>query len=133
MTDICLFVHYDRDDRRADHVLYYLKAIRGIDFKIAVISTAKLGEADQRKLAAIDVDLILRENAGLDFGSWAVGLARFRDSLGRLQIDGRLLLANDSVFGPIGDLSEALSRLLSLPGDVHCMLESGEIAPHMQS
>jgi lipopolysaccharide biosynthesis protein len=133
MTDICLFAHYDRHDRLADHVLYYLKALRCAGFDITVISTARLGSFDKGKLAAAGVDLILRDNAGLDFGSWAAGLARLRDSSGRLQIDGRLLLANDSVYGPIGDLSEALTRMLSLPGDVHGMVESREIAPHLQS
>jgi Rhamnan synthesis protein F len=133
MTDICLFAHYDRADRLADHVLYYLKALQRAGFRVTVISTARLNVEDRDKLAAINADLVLRENTGLDFGSWAAGLARLRDASGRLNLEGRLLLANDSVFGPIGDLSDALRRLSALPGDVHCMVESDEIAPHMQS
>jgi Rhamnan synthesis protein F len=133
MTDICLFAHYDRNDRLADHVLYYLKALRQAGFDVLVISTAKLNGQDRGRLVSINVDLVLRENAGLDFGSWALGLAHLRDASGRLNIDGRLLLANDSVFGPIGDLAEAIRRLLTLPADVHCMVETIEKVPHMQS
>ena len=133
MTDTCLFAHYDPNDRLADHVLHYLNAIRRAGFAITVISTARLGEAERGKLAAIGADLMLRENVGLDFGSWAAGLASLRDATGNLRIEGKLLLANDSVFGPLGDLREALEKLSCLPGDVHGMVESGEIAPHLQS
>ena len=133
MTDTCLFAHYDPNDRLADHVLYYLAALRRAGFAVTVISTARLDATQRGKLATIGAGLLLRENAGLDFGSWAEGLARLRDASGQLRIDGRLLLTNDSVFGPIGDLGEALARLARLPGDVHAMVESREIEPHLQS
>ena len=132
MSDTCLFAHYDRFDQLADHVVYYLDALRGAGFAVTVISTAQLGEAERSRLASVGADLILRENSGLDFGSWSAGLAGLRDAEGRLRIDGRLLLANDSVYGPIGNLSQSLERLLALPGDVHGMVESREIAPHLQ-
>ena len=133
MSDTCLFAHYDPNDRIAEHVLYYLAALRRAGFSITVISTARLDATQRGKLAAIGAELVLRENAGLDFGSWAAGLARLRDASGQLRIGGRLLLANDSVFGPLGDLGEALERLSRLQGDVHAMVESREIAPHLQS
>ena len=133
MPDTCLFAHYDRFDQLAEHVVYYLDAIRRAGFAVTVISTARLGAAERYRLASVGADLILRENSGLDFGSWAAGLAGLRDSDGQLRIDGRLLLANDSVYGPIGNLSETMERLFALPGDVHGMVESGEIAPHLQS
>jgi lipopolysaccharide biosynthesis protein len=133
MTDICLFAHYDRDDRLADHVLYYIMALQRTGFDVVVISATQLNYEDRGKLAAINAALVLRENIGLDFGSWAAGLSQLRDTSGRLKIEGRLLLANDSVFGPIGDLSEALDRLSNMPGDVHCMVETAQTIPHMQS
>lgn len=133
MTDICLFAHYDRHDRLADYVIHYLGALRRCGFAVTVISTARLGPGDRARIAALGGELILRDNVGHDFGSWTEGLRRLRDGSGRLQLEGRLLLANDSVYGPIGDLSAALSRLVSLPGDVHGMVESWAVTPHLQS
>ena len=73
-------------------------------------------------------DVILRENSGLDFGSWSAGFAKHGPAIG-----GRLLLANDSVYGPIGSLGTALSRLTSTQTDFYGFVESAEIARHLQS
>jgi lipopolysaccharide biosynthesis protein len=133
MTDTCLFAHYDPKDCVAEHVLYYLKALKRCDFDITLISTSKLNEVEKKNITDLGIKLILRENSGLDFGSWAEALHSLKNENGNLNIQGRLLLANDSVYGPIGDLSEAIKKLLALPGDVHGMVESMEVAQHIQS
>jgi lipopolysaccharide biosynthesis protein len=73
-------------------------------------------------------DVLLRENSGLDFASWSAGFAKHAPMMG-----ARLLLANDSVYGPIGDLRHGLERLTCRPADFYGMVESVEIAPHLQS
>lgn len=128
MQDVCLFAHFDKDGKVDDYVLWYLARIKELNFSIVFISASRLTAADIERVRGLCVDLILRENAGLDFGSWAAGFARHGADVG-----GRLLLANDSVYGPIGSLQRALERLTAAPTDFYGFVESAEAAPHLQS
>jgi len=128
MHDVCLFAHYDRDGSVDDYVLRYLGKIKELNFSIVFISTAALSDADIERLRIDCCDVIVRENAGLDFGSWSIGFAKHGAAIG-----GRLLLANDSVYGPIGSLAAALDRLTRNPADFYGLVESVQIAPHLQS
>lgn len=125
---LCLFAHFDQDDIVADYVIYYLEAIRAAGFDVVVISTSDLSTDDVSRLRSVAHDVILRENKGHDFASWALGIERYASL-----VSGQLMLANDSVYGPIGDLSRALTRLTSVPSDVYGMIESSEIKRHLQS
>jgi len=128
MQDVCLFAHYDKDDRLDDYVLRYLAKLRELNFSIILISTSRLSAAEIARAQILCHDVMLRENTGLDFASWSMGFAKHGPAIG-----GRLLLANDSVYGPIGSLGEALKRLTSTAADFYGMIESIEIAPHLQS
>jgi lipopolysaccharide biosynthesis protein len=124
----CLFAHFDKDNRIADHVLRYLGEIKQLGFSIVFISSARLDGVELERVGGCCDDIMLRENAGLDFGSWAAGLAKYRHAVG-----GRVLLANDSVYGPIGSLAAAFDRLTRTPADFYGMVESLEPSPHLQS
>lgn len=128
MKDVCLFAHFDKDDKVDDYVLRYLAKIKEQDFSIVFISASRLAAADIGRLHDNCCDVILRENAGLDFGSWSAGFAKHGSAVG-----GRLLLANDSVYGPIGSLASALDRVTRKPADFYGLVESSQIAPHLQS
>ena len=128
MQDVCLFAHFDKDDRIDDYVLRYLAQLRELNFSIVFISTSRLPAAETARLQGTCCDVILRDNAGLDFASWSVGFAKHAAAIG-----GRLLLANDSVYGPVGSLKPALDRLTRVSADFYGMVESVEVAPHLQS
>lgn len=128
MRDVCLFAHFDRDDRLDDYVLWQLERLKELDFSIVFVSASRLAPIDVARLRSTCLDVILRENAGLDFGSWSVGFAKHGSD-----ITGRLLLANDSVYGPIGDLKGVVNRLTRKDVDFYGMVESLQIAPHLQS
>jgi lipopolysaccharide biosynthesis protein len=128
MQDVCLFAHFDRGDRLDDYVLRYLATLKELNFTIILISTSRLSPADIARARPLCADIILRDNTGLDFASWSTGFAKHGPA-----IKGRLLLANDSVYGPIGDLGNALRRLTRTAADFYGMVESIEIAPHLQS
>jgi lipopolysaccharide biosynthesis protein len=128
MQDVCLFAHFDKDNRLDDYVLRYLAKLKELDFSIVLISTSRLTAAEIARARGLCDDIILRDNAGLDFASWSAGLAKHGAGIG-----GRLLLANDSVYGPVGHLGKALDRLTHSPADFYGMVESVEIAPHLQS
>ena len=128
MQDVCLFAHFDKDNKVDDYVWRYLTKLKQLNFSIILISTSRLSAADIAGLNGVCDDVILRDNSGLDFASWAVGFAKHGTAIG-----GRLLLANDSVYGPIGSLGGALERLTHTAADFYGMVESVEIAPHLQS
>ena len=116
--NLCLFAHFDQDNILADYVPYYLEAIRAAGFDIVVISTSDLSADDILRLRSVAHDVILRENNGHDFASWALGIERYASL-----VSGQLMIANDSVYGPIGDLIRAIERLTSVSSDVYGMIE----------
>lgn len=128
MQDVCLFAHFDKDDRLDEYVLRYLAKLKELKFGIVLISTSRLGPAEMARAQSLCDDVILRDNIGLDFASWSAGFAKHGAA-----INGRLLLANDSVYGPIGSLPSAIERLTRKPADFYGMVETVEIAPHLQS
>jgi lipopolysaccharide biosynthesis protein len=129
MQDVCLFAHFDKDDRLDDYVLRYLAKLNELNFAIVLISASRLAPAEIAKTQGLCDDVMVRGNGGgLDFASWSAGFAKHGDAIG-----GRLLLANDSVYGPLGDLGNALDRLTRSPADFYGMVESVEIASHLQS
>jgi len=128
MQNVCLFAHFDKDGRVDDYVLRYLKNIRQLQFSIIFISTANLPKLEVERLQSDCDDIILRQNTGFDFGSWSKGFAKHAHNIG-----GRLLLANDSVYGPIGSLATALGRLTTETADFYGFVESIEPTPHLQS
>src|SRR5579864_1412285 len=129
MQDVCLFSHFDRENEIDEYVLRYLREIKTLGFSIVFISTAKLSSHETDRIRPVCSDVILRENTGLDFGSWAAGFAKHGS-----EVAGRLLLVNDSVYGPIGSsLTTAFERLTALPADFYGMVESIEPTPHLQS
>ena len=128
LDNLCIFAHYDPDDIVDDHVLRYIRCIGECGFSVVVVSTAKLNQKWIDLLSRDCAEVIVRDNIGYDFGSWSTGLARYQN-----RFCGNLLLANDSVYGPIGPLNTALATLTSRAADFYGMVDSREHLPHLQS
>lgn len=128
MRDVCIFAHFDGDDLVDPHVLHYLGQLKACGFAIVFVTASAIDGNEQARVMAHCVDCIVRENVGHDFGSWSAGLARWRD-----RIEGRLLLANDSVYGPLLPLGPQLDRLTSVKADFYGMVLNREVRPHLQS
>ena len=125
---LCFFAHYHQDGIVAPHVLHYLRALEQAGFTTVVLSTAGLDEAGCQALRAAGAEVILRENHGMDFGGWIEACRRFFPIQAEL-----LLLANDSVYGPLTDLTPFVDRLLAQEADFYGAVLSHEIEPHLQS
>jgi len=74
------------------------------------------------------VRVLWRPNDGLDFGAW-------RDLIRQGNAEGAsaVLLANDSVFGPFGDLGPIVRRMCDRGYDAWGMIESWQSGWHLQS
>jgi lipopolysaccharide biosynthesis protein len=125
---VCFFAHFDTDGRVDDYVVRYLHQLRDLNFSIVFTTTAAITQETEDALLTICHDVIVRDNQGLDFGSWAEAFARYRHEL-----TGDLLFANDSVYGPIGDLHRPLQDLLRHEADFYGFVESLDTARHLQS
>jgi hypothetical protein len=123
----CLFVHFDPDGTIDPHVLRYLSALKtcGMDtVLISNIGAEAFAAADPLTVAAVT-----RQNKGLDFSGWALAMELFPSLL---QSES-LLIANDSVYGPVGDLRALFDRMDSQPFDLWGAIESRDIEQHFQS
>ena len=127
---VCLFAHYAADRRLHASVLHYLAQLRrcGLEVHVALSGIEQVAPEDRERLDQLGVAAHTRPNEGLDFGAWQhllrIGCARDAECV---------LLANDSVFGPITDLSPIVAAMRARRHDVWGMVESHEVAWHLQS
>lgn len=104
---VAIYVHYDRPGRVHDYVFYYLECLRDVGFELVFVSNAPIlrGEARDR-LKPLCALILRRKNIGYDFGAYKDGIA----ALGDVANLDELLLANDSVYGPLTDLGAVIAR-----------------------
>ena len=128
--NVCLYSHFDHEDVVDNYVLCALEAIKNSGFEIIFISTcAHLNQSDIDKLSYICRAVIIRENIGLDFGSWAEVINHYPELL---EADS-LIIANDSVYAPLENLSSYMSRMNKQGCDFWGISECYQIKPHIQS
>lgn len=129
--DVAIFVHYDPNRRVRPHVLAYLEALRLAGFTIAFASNSDhIIEADAERLRTLCAAIVMRRNVGYDFGA-------MRDAIISLGLPNentsRLLIANDSVYGPLRPLHEMLSRVDFEQADFWGATDSWQQRYHLQS
>ena len=127
---LCLFSSYDSESVVRESVYHYLRKLEMAGFDTVFISTsASISESDLKKLAGCCIRIISRENRGYDFYSWKVGLEAYP----QYHEHAGLLLANDSVYGPLFDFGDIVTRLENHDADIVGMTDSFRYYPHLQS
>ena len=140
MRRAIILAHHDCHGIIDPHVMHALRAYRSHAERVVLVSTsARQLPAEARGL----VDQFLpRDNVGYDFGSWRAGLL----SLDALPTPGftapgfdEVLCVNDSVYGPLGEPTQALSAPRTATADLWGMVLSEQQPgnrqrlPHLQS
>lgn len=127
---ICLFAHHDRRGVLAPHVMHYIRQLRecGFTIHVALSGMKRLHDTDAEALRRLGATAHCRANHGLDFGAWQHLMA-----LGCADGAETILLANDSVFGPLQPLAPIFETMQSGGADVWSMVESREARWHLQS
>jgi len=129
-TRVAIFNHYDRQGRIHRFVLHYLDQLRDAGYCILFASNAPKLPARSLEQLRPRCGLILRRaNIGLDFGAYKDSIAELPD---RSRLNS-LILANDSVYGPLFPLRELLSRIDWETADVWGMADSWDRRYHLQS
>ena len=127
---VCLFAHFSPHARLSASVLHYLVQLTrcGLSVHVALSGMDRLGDEDREILDRFGIAAYPRPNHGLDFGAWQhlirAGCTDRADSV---------LLANDSVFGPLTELAPIFASMQAMERDVWGMVESHEVSWHLQS
>lgn len=127
---ICYFSSFDADGLVDDYVIFHLKALKAMGMDVVFISSSpsvadRHVEALKNHVAAI----IHRNNIGLDFFSWKIGMCAFPFVSSTEQV----ILANDSVYGPLFSLSTVFQKMKEKNLDVWGITDSWFTTYHLQS
>lgn len=127
---VCFFCSFDRESVIRENVYYYLKQLALAGFDVVFISSSDaISDADLKKLSECCIRIISRENKGYDFYSWKIGLENYP----QYSAHTGLLLANDSVLGPLFSIKNIIARLENHDADIVGMTDCLLFYPHLQS
>jgi len=127
---VCFFCSYDRESIIRENVYYYLNELTLAGFDIVFISSSDtVSDVDLKKLSKNCIRIISRENKGYDFYSWKTGLQEYP----QYNAHRALLLANDSVIGPLFNIRDIIARLENHDADIVGMTNCFHFYPHLQS
>lgn len=125
----CVFSHFDPNNRIEPYVLLYLTELKRCGWSTILVSTSSsLDEASVNSVKQVTEAVILRENIGHDFGSYKVGIDHLFCQCTSIN---RILLANDSIFGPFFGLDDIFAK--SDRYDIYGLTDSYEYGYHLQS
>ena len=128
---VALYVHYAASGRVSPMVLAQVAGLAAAGFAVVFISNApSLPEADWQAVQDVAALVAQRRNFGLDFGGWRDLAA---EAAARWPAADELLLANDSVLGPIRPMAPLLAALRSGGAGLFGLTESIQGGPHLQS
>ena len=127
----CIFSHFNPNEKLARYVKYYLEELIECEYEIVFVSTSQLSsEADLQYLENSCYKVLVRENIGYDFSSYRDGIKFLFD---QELIPQYLIIANDSVFGPITSLKPVIEQMEEHPSEMTGLTDSFDIGHHIQS
>ena len=130
-----IFAGYDRDGIVDDTLLYYLNHLSGLGDIVFTMDT-DLSDGELAKIQEIPhvLHATAKRHGEYDFGSYKRGYAWARDNKLLNKYDW-VYLVNDSVFGPLFDLTPALNKLESNSADFTGMVKytKDDLPDHIQS
>ena len=128
---LCLFAHFDPQGRIDPTVTYYLQALRVAGFDVVLVSSSPtLVAADVEATRPLCRDIFHRTNLAMDFGAWHDAIVRLREDVARCD---ELLLANDSVYGPLFPLDPIVQAMRAADNDFWGMTDCHVMGRHLQS
>jgi hypothetical protein len=129
-SSMALFLHWSPDGRVSAMVRRQLALWREQGFTVVFISNAKVPASDWDAVGEHASLLVQRGNAGRDFGAWRDAYAIATRHFG---VPHELLLANDSVLGPVRPITPIVEAWRRAGEGVFGMTESMAPRPHLQS
>jgi hypothetical protein len=128
---VVVFCHFHPRGRLQEHVRRYISAF--IEENLSIVFVTNSGRLDSEAINWLQprcAYIIIRHNAGFDFAAW-------RDALVVADLPNNetelLIIANDSVYGPLSSLEPLLARMNFGVADVWALTDSWQWRFHLQS
>jgi hypothetical protein len=128
---VVVFCHFDSRRRVAEHVRRYITAL--VEAGLSVVFVTNAGRLDPEAEAWLRPRcawIVVRRNIGFDFAAWRDGMAVAGLPTAETEL---LLIANDSVYGPLRSLGPVLARMDFEAADVWGLTDSWQLRFHLQS
>ena len=128
---VAIFIHFDRAGALGPHTLHYVRALHEAGCSVVFVTNS--GQLQPQAMAALQpfcAGVLVRRNVGYDFGAMREGIDAL--NLPRANTES-LLLANDSLYGPLGSLGPVIGRMDFTQADVWGATDSWQGRYHIQS
>lgn len=129
---IVLWVHWQADGRVSAADLHLLRSLQAQGHCIVAVGNRddQGSGAFAASLHGVAATVLQRQNVGYDFAAFRDGLLWLRH---RLPDAARVIVMNNSTYGPWGNLSSLLASADPRHADVWAVTESLELQRHLQS
>jgi lipopolysaccharide biosynthesis protein len=128
--DEAVYLHFDRRGDIHDYVIQQLTELREAGFRITFVSNSpKFRNSHVADIEPFCRQIVWRRNVGYDFGGYKDGIR----SLGNLDAIDRLIVMNDSAYGPFYSLRNMINGVDGTKTDCWGITESWEHHYHVQS
>jgi len=132
LRTLVLFAHFDPQGIVDPYVAYYLEALHRLGAAILFVSgSPSLTEESVASIRSLCVGIYTRHTLCRDFGSWHLAWCLLAERGWSLDQFDRLVLANDSVYGPLFPIEEMWDSFHD--ADMYGAIESAERDLHFQS
>jgi len=125
---VIVYAHFDATGQVSDADTSALRCYRDAGYQLIVVTTSSGWPNDKLELADA---VIVRPNAGFDFGSWQTAIKILLPIEKRRSLD-HLVLVNNSMYGPLWPIADFLARARER-ANVVSATKSREWRPHFQS
>lgn len=106
---ILFYVHFNKNDKVDDYVVYQLQQMRPVFDTIILLSNSQVSTNDKNKFDGLYDKFIQRKNSGYDFAAWRDGM----NAVGwdKLMNYDEVTVMNDTCFGPIYDFAPIYDKM----------------------
>ncbi len=125
---IAIYAHFSPTSQVMWFAWNFLESLRQLGFRVIFVSNSPIDKVGASRLEELGIDVIIRENIGLDFGMWKAALETLD-----LSAISELLLTNSSIAGPFRPLAQIFEEARTWDCDFWGMTDNCEIGRHLQS
>jgi lipopolysaccharide biosynthesis protein len=128
--DVAILCHWDPAGAVRPDTARYIRELAEAGFSVVVVSNGVPVRPEVVATLTGAAIFLNRRNIGIDFGAWRMAMRTL--ALPRAETK-RILLINDSVYGPLVPLAPLLARMTPDAADLWGMTDSRERGLHLQS
>jgi hypothetical protein len=128
---LAIYAVFVPDGRLKTYHKLMLRALREARYATVMVNSTVAGaDGLLEQVGELAEGVIVRRGQGRDFASWVIALTHVAPALENVD---HVLLLNDSLIGPFGNLAPVIKSMEDDAADFKGLTESNEIAHHLQS